>query len=76
MNNFWIKLPDLPMEWWYLEGLQEIGDCLGVTLVVDASYKYLECKTIAKVLIYIKAKDSLYGSIGLVCGGKVVYSSY
>jgi hypothetical protein len=67
-NPVWIKLPNLPLEWWSPKGLKAIGDQLKGTRAIDEGYKTNNKHIMARVLVNLKIKDGLLYSMDLVCG--------
>jgi hypothetical protein len=49
----WVKLPNLPIEFWSDSRLKVIGDALGNFITVDDSYKYSSSCLVAHILVEI-----------------------
>ena len=47
----WVWLPGLPLEFWNLTSLKDLGDSLGVFLKVDLSFIKTHRKYVARVLV-------------------------
>jgi hypothetical protein len=47
----WIKISNLPLEFWSYFGLKEIGDALGTFIASDISYKSCNYRSVAQILV-------------------------
>jgi hypothetical protein len=66
----WIKLPNLPLDFWMDSDLKAIGKVLGTFITFDTSYKSCKFHSVAQILVALDLRQGLYESMELVIGDK------
>jgi hypothetical protein len=66
----WIKLPNLPKEFWSDKGFRAIGEVLGNYIIVDKRYKSSNYCWVAQILVDVDPRNGLYESMDIVLGDK------
>jgi hypothetical protein len=69
----WIKLPNLPLEFWLEEGFKYIGEVLGSYITVDKQYKSSSYQSVAQILVDIDPRLGSFESLDIVMGD-IVYT--
>jgi hypothetical protein len=66
----WIKLPNLPLEYWIDKGFRAIGNTLGSFIAENSSYKSFLDRVMAQIFVELDPSEGLYESIKLVVGNQ------
>jgi hypothetical protein len=66
----WIKLPNLPLQFWSDAGLKAIGEVLDSFITVDKRYKFSKHQLVAHILVDINPRHGLFESMDIVLGDK------
>ncbi|XP_049360657.1 uncharacterized protein LOC125825359 [Solanum verrucosum] len=75
----WVKLPDLPLNWWSVSTLSKIGSGLGTPLYADACTTNIDRISYARILVEMDAAKPLPEAIkigdpkGKIIDQKIVY---
>jgi hypothetical protein len=59
----WIKLPNLPLEFWSDSNLKAIGEVLGTFITFDTNYKSCNFRLVAQILVVLDPRQGLYESM-------------
>ena len=69
----WVRLPSLPLSFWFEEYFEHIGNLLGSFLEADYSFKVTNLKRVAWILVNIKRlwtmKTYLFAAEDAMCMG-------
>jgi hypothetical protein len=57
----WVKAPNLPLEFWTLDFLKELGNRLGKTIQFDESFIYSHDRIVARILVEIDTRLCAFG---------------
>lgn len=66
----WVKLPGLPLEFWTLRALKQIGDSIGTTKYIDPNIIGVADKRIAWLLVEVEFVGGLPGDVDLLWGNR------
>ena len=64
----WVRLPDLPRQYWFKENFTCIGNILRSFLEADMSFKVTKLRRVARILVNINVREGLYEEIHLSWG--------
>ena len=69
----WVKLPNLPFEFWSVEFFKLIGNTLGTYLETDLSFLDMGVCCLGKVLVLLDLRNGLAADILIKKGGSEFY---
>lgn len=64
----WVRLPGLPLQYWKLQHLREIGNILGKFLEADLSFLETNQRQVARILVNVNIRDGLAEDMQLIWG--------
>ena len=65
----WVKLPNLPFEYWYVDFFKLVANTLGTYLEVDLSFLQSGICSLGKVLVLLDLSNGLAADILIKMGG-------
>ena len=64
----WVRLPRLPLPFWYEEHFVHIGNLLGTFLEAYYSFKATKLKRVARIMVNINIRKGLPGAVQMDWG--------
>ena len=69
----WVKLPNLPFEFWSVEFFRMLGNTLGTFLEVDVSFLETHICSLGKILVLLDMRNGLAEDI-VIKKGEIVFT--
>ena len=69
----WVKIPDLPLEFWNLNSFGEFGNTLDIYLNLDMSFITTKRMTIDWILLSLNVQEGLSEEIKLIWGKEISF---